>query len=100
MQSSVQSLFEILSFVAGSILHRPSQFHWLMLGSCAAVSAAGALYAVYALSHLLRGGGGGGGEGVGGGGGGGGGVGRGGGYARLEEAGAPPGDAQGGGGAA
>ncbi|GBF99021.1 hypothetical protein Rsub_11825 [Raphidocelis subcapitata] len=51
VQSSMQSLFEIASFVAGSALHRPDQFHWLMLGSCCAVASAGLLYLAYLARH-------------------------------------------------
>jgi hypothetical protein len=47
----MQSLFEIVSYIAGSILHRPDQFHWLMLGSCGAISSAGVLYAAYVARH-------------------------------------------------
>jgi hypothetical protein len=57
VQSSVQSLFEILSFVAGSILSRPQDFHWLMLGSLCSVSGAGALYAAHCLGLGPGGGG-------------------------------------------
>ncbi|KAI8465599.1 MAG: hypothetical protein J3K34DRAFT_84448 [Monoraphidium minutum] len=68
VQSSVQSVFEIMSFVAGAILRAPQQFHWLMLGSCASISAAGALYARYAAGAICgrRAGGGSGGSGDGG----------------------------------
>ena len=44
VQGSVQSLCEILSFLAGCALHKPEQFGVLMAGSLAAVGAAAALY--------------------------------------------------------
>lgn len=54
VQSSIQSFFEILSFVAGCIIHKPEQFHWLMSGSCAAVLAAGGLYLIYCSQQWRR----------------------------------------------
>ncbi|KAF8060042.1 solute carrier family 40 member 1 [Scenedesmus sp. PABB004] len=53
VQASLQSAFEIASFVAGCVLHRPEQFPVLMAGSVCAVAAAAALYA----AHACRGGG-------------------------------------------
>lgn len=55
VQGSMQSLFEIISFVAGSILSAPPEFHWLMLGSLCAISGAGLLYLAYALRGARRG---------------------------------------------
>jgi hypothetical protein len=69
VQASVQSLCEIASFVAGSILSRPQQFPALMAGSCCAVASAGGLYLAYVVRGRLRDGDGGGGRGGGGGGG-------------------------------
>jgi hypothetical protein len=53
VQASLQSAFEILSFIAGSILHQPSQFHMLMAGSCGAVATAAGLYAAHACRSSL-----------------------------------------------
>lgn len=47
LQSSVQSLLEIASFVAGAAAGDPRRFHWLMLGSLAAVGGGGLLHASY-----------------------------------------------------
>ena len=44
VQGSVQSLFEVLSFLAGCALHKPEQFGVLMASSLVAVAAAVALY--------------------------------------------------------
>jgi hypothetical protein len=49
VQASLQSAFEILSFVAGAVVSSPQQFHWLMAGSSAAVAAAAGLYHVWAI---------------------------------------------------
>lgn len=49
VQGSIQSFFEILSFVAGAIVSRPELFHWLMAGSCGVVAAATVLYVVFAV---------------------------------------------------
>jgi hypothetical protein len=57
VQASVQSLFEVASFLAGSLLRRPAQFPALMGGSCAAVAGAGALYAAYCCRRPRTGGG-------------------------------------------
>lgn len=48
VQAALQSFFEILSFVAGCVIHQPERFHWLMLSSCLAVAAAAGLYALFA----------------------------------------------------
>jgi hypothetical protein len=48
VQASLQSAFEVLSFLVGAVIHRPQQFHWLMAGSCAAILAATALFQTYA----------------------------------------------------
>ncbi len=50
VQGSLCAACEMLSFVAGLLLHRPQQFRLLMLGSCACVAAAAALLARYALA--------------------------------------------------
>jgi hypothetical protein len=47
MQSSIQSFFEIASFVAGALLPNPTQFHWLMLISLASIATAAVLYFAY-----------------------------------------------------
>lgn len=52
VQASLQSAFEILSFVAGAVVSRPQWFHWLMTGSCGAVLAAAVLYGGYAAQHV------------------------------------------------
>lgn len=51
VQASIQSFFEICSFIAGCIVHRPEQFHWLMVGSVCAVLTAAGLY----LAFVCRG---------------------------------------------
>jgi hypothetical protein len=48
VQASLQSAFEVLSFVVGAVINRPQQFHWLMAGSCTAVLAATGLFQIYA----------------------------------------------------
>jgi hypothetical protein len=47
VQASIQSFFEICSFVAGIAVHQPQRFHWLMLASCAAVATAAGLYLAF-----------------------------------------------------
>ena len=47
-QGSLQSLFQTLSFALGLILSRPSQFKWLMEGSCICVLLAASLYTLFA----------------------------------------------------
>lgn len=49
VQGSLQSAFEIASFVMGILVPQPQHFHWLMLASVAAVAAATAVYA----KHLV-----------------------------------------------
>jgi hypothetical protein len=44
VQASIQSFFEICSFIAGIVVHQPHRFHWLMLASCVSVAAAAGLY--------------------------------------------------------
>ena len=51
VQSAVCAAFEMLSFAAGLVLHRPQQFPALMLGSCCAVATAVLLLARFALSQ-------------------------------------------------
>lgn len=48
VQASLQSSFEIGSFIAGTILRSPKDFHWLMAGSCAAVATAAATFYAFA----------------------------------------------------
>ncbi|GLC41594.1 hypothetical protein PLESTB_000698500 [Pleodorina starrii] len=43
VQSSLQAVCEMLSFVAGLVSPDPARFHWLMLGSLGAVASAAAL---------------------------------------------------------
>lgn len=54
VQAAVQSLCEILSFVAGALLHKPSQFPLLMLGSLGAISSAGVLFGADAWRQRRR----------------------------------------------
>ena len=44
----MQSLAEIVTFIAGATLHDPRHFHWLMLASLGVLLSAGLLYAAYA----------------------------------------------------
>lgn len=53
VQASIQSFFEILSFVAGCVVNKPEHFHWLMSGSCCAVASAAALYAAFAARDRI-----------------------------------------------
>jgi 1,4-dihydroxy-2-naphthoate octaprenyltransferase len=56
VQASIQSFFEILSFVAGLIAHQPQDFWVLMLGSCGSVAAAAGLYIAFVCNlHFLPG---------------------------------------------
>jgi hypothetical protein len=56
VQASIQSFFEICSFVAGIVIHQPQRFHWLMLASCAAVAAAAGLYLAFVCKSRSSGG--------------------------------------------
>jgi iron-regulated transporter 1 len=49
VQGSLQSFFQMLTFVAGVVIWRPSQFSLLMAGSVVAVGAAAVLFTLYAL---------------------------------------------------
>jgi hypothetical protein len=49
VQGSLQSAFEIASFVMGILVPQPQHFHWLMLASCAVVASAAAVY----VKHLV-----------------------------------------------
>lgn len=44
VQASLQSAFEMLTFITATIVSRPPQFPWLMAASCAAVCAAACLF--------------------------------------------------------
>jgi solute carrier family 40 (iron-regulated transporter), member 1 len=49
VQGSLQSLFQMLAYVAGVVIWRPDQFSFLMAGSVAAVGAAAVLFTLYGL---------------------------------------------------
>jgi iron-regulated transporter 1 len=49
VQGSLQSLFQMLGYVAGVVIWRPAQFSLLMMGSVAAVGAAAVLFTLYGL---------------------------------------------------
>ncbi|KAK9815567.1 hypothetical protein WJX72_006024 [[Myrmecia] bisecta] len=51
VQSSLQSVFTSLSYVAGLVLWRPEQFEWLMLGSCGIVLTATIMFSLFACAH-------------------------------------------------
>ena len=53
MQSSLQSLFGSLTYVAGLVVWRPEDFAWLMLGSTGVVATAAAIYLMFVLRHSL-----------------------------------------------
>ncbi len=50
VQGSLQSAFEIASFVMGMLVPQTQHFHWLMLASFTAVAAAVAVYAKHVLT--------------------------------------------------
>jgi hypothetical protein len=50
VQASLQSAFEVVSFLAGAVVNQPQQFHWLMTGSCGTVGLAAIVYLTYAGS--------------------------------------------------
>lgn len=54
VQASLQSAFEVMSFLVGALINRPQQFHWLMAGSCAAACAAAGLFQTYACRQRAR----------------------------------------------
>lgn len=49
VQGSLQSLFQMLAYVAGVVIWRPTQFSFLMAGSVVAVAAAALLFTLYGL---------------------------------------------------
>jgi len=49
VQQSLCSLLEVAMFGLVTVLHRPEQFHWLLLASVVVVTIAAVVYLAYAL---------------------------------------------------